>query len=109
MMRTGLLSDYGGIFVTTRPGTEATGDCGPRHECNVAAVVDSNVVRSLRHFDHASNGLYVDEAAARVNLTRNLVFDLGTLGWRIGGAALNDPPPPQADTDCICIVDSGMP
>eukprot|EP00658_Telonema_sp_P-2_P013578 TRINITY_DN15144_c0_g1_i12.p1 TRINITY_DN15144_c0_g1~~TRINITY_DN15144_c0_g1_i12.p1 ORF type:complete len:764 (+),score=122.43 TRINITY_DN15144_c0_g1_i12:203-2494(+) len=80
----GLLSDFGAIFVTSRPGAEP--DCveayGQPH-CNVAALVAHNVVHAVRHFDHSGIGLYTDESSSLTNISHNLVFDCGSWGLHL--------------------------
>ena len=79
----GLLSDFGAIFVTTRP---SSGDCvvgWGEERCGVSALVDSNVVHNVRHYDHSGIGLYTDESSGMANLTRNLVFDCGSWGLHL--------------------------
>ena len=78
----GLLSDFGGIFVTTRPGGGHGADCAEAYgpdACNVLAVVSGNVVHGVRHHDHGGAGIYTDESSGRTNITRNLVFN--NSGW----------------------------
>jgi len=78
----GMLSDFGGIFVTTIPGGKTGGDCASAHGadyCNVLAVLDGNVVHGVRHHDHGGAGIYTDESSGRANITNNLVFNCS--GW----------------------------
>jgi hypothetical protein len=80
---TGLLSDFGAIFVTTRPGGSHH-DCVVSYgveKCTVGALVSHNVIHNVRHFDHSGAGLYTDESSSGTNLTHNLVFDCG--GWGV--------------------------
>lgn len=76
-----LLSDFGGIFVTTTPAHNVA-DCvegyGDNY-CNVLALVRGNVVHGVRHHDHGGTGIYTDESSGRTNITGNLVFNCS--GW----------------------------
>jgi len=76
-----LLSDFGGIFVTTRPA-HGSNDCVAGYgdnSCNVLALVAGNSVHSVRHHDHGGAGIYTDESSGRTNVTDNLVFNCS--GW----------------------------
>ena len=80
---TGLLSDFGAIFVTSRPGTPDCIASWGSHKCAVAALVHGNVIHNVRHFDHSGIGLYTDESSSHANLTNNLVFDCGSWGLHL--------------------------
>eukprot|EP00040_Diaphanoeca_grandis_P042371 m.264827 g.264827 ORF g.264827 m.264827 type:complete len:883 (-) comp58457_c0_seq1:215-2863(-) len=78
-----LFSDFGAIFVTTRPGSGAS-DCVARFgndNCNVLALVTNNVIHGVRHHDHGGAGIYTDESSGRTNITNNLVFNAS--GWGV--------------------------
>eukprot|EP00035_Acanthoeca_spectabilis_P030685 m.10422 g.10422 ORF g.10422 m.10422 type:complete len:779 (+) comp4318_c0_seq1:371-2707(+) len=80
----GELSDFGGIFVTTRPGGAHGRDCAEAYgpdACNVLALVSGNVVHGVRHHDHGGAGIYTDESSGRANITHNLVFN--NSGWGV--------------------------
>ena len=82
-----LLSDFGGIFVTTHPGFH--GDCaegnneGHPQACAADANVHNNVVHNGRYFQHGCVGLYADQAVSHVNFSSNLVFDIGSAGLEL--------------------------
>eukprot|EP00039_Didymoeca_costata_P025599 m.13918 g.13918 ORF g.13918 m.13918 type:complete len:779 (+) comp4953_c0_seq2:339-2675(+) len=80
----GLLSDFGAIFVTSRPGSGADciGSYGEQR-CQVAVLVTNNVIHTVRHFDHSGIGIYTDESSSLTNITKNLVFDCGSWGLHL--------------------------
>lgn len=80
---TGLLSDFGAIFVTSRPGSPDCVSTWGAEKCAVAALVHGNVIHNVRHFDHSGIGIYTDESSSHANLTNNLVFDCGSWGLHL--------------------------
>ena len=80
---TGLLSDFGAIFVTSRPGSPDCVATWGADKCAVAALVHGNVIHNVRHFDHSGIGLYTDESSSSANLTGNLVYDCGSWGLHL--------------------------
>jgi hypothetical protein len=80
---TGLLSDFGAVFVTSRPGHPDCVSTWGQGKCAVAALIHGNVIHQVRHFDHSGIGLYTDESSSLANLTGNLVFDCGSWGLHL--------------------------
>lgn len=68
----GILSDFGGVYVSSNDNT-----CWLKDECAVPTLVEANWISGGRHYDYGSEGTYADEQAAAINITGNLITDMG--------------------------------
>jgi len=68
----GVLSDFGGVYVSTSNNT-----CWLRRTCAVPTLVEGNWIGGGRDYSYGSNGVYADEQAAALNVTGNVIEDVG--------------------------------
>lgn len=73
----GILSDFGGVYISSDNNVcfQKSPDA-----CATPTLVDSNVITLGKHFSYGSNGVYMDEQVSAVNITRNLITDIGHTG-----------------------------
>jgi hypothetical protein len=69
----GILSDFGGVYVSSDNNT-----CFATENCAVPSHIKGNWISGGRHYDYGSQGTYADEQAAAINITGNLITDMGS-------------------------------
>ena len=77
----GILNDFGGVYVSADNACWQSPSTDPqRPSCNMATLVQQNVIHDAECFNYGGDGIYTDANAEGVDVASNLVYDVNAAG-----------------------------